>query len=533
MDIVTANTPAKLYEAISQFLQSDYSQDELVKTYNDARKQANSILVIYPVLPDVPSCINDPLDGLQSIRKWCEEAEKTVDDIVYSLGRQTIRKVISQFKKLRGFASNVLSLVDKKLQNETRAKYAKKRAQEQARFQAEIDRRLLAKQKTSAAASGIKSDVGSPLVLEAQIRADILEETGFILLPEECEENKAVQSYLSKDPTYNDRLSQPHKEICEVVEEINKLISSKTPTGKLLDIYCKLKNIPLQQQYNEIGRVYSLQNLADVILDNCSHLYSSVDNVIKTLENIQAKTETGQNTGTGTGGKQSKSKLAQKLIRAIDQATELAKEVYSCGDKSEYNAKMERLGGEINALAIECGLAKEADPPYSPGMLSWHPSLVMKQASAVMGGIERKLFPEIGRLSTLRARAELLTEIGSEHPPTETLEEDIVQKIKPVKELSKETAQKESAGEQKNPDYYEVIVGKGICNIGQSVKLLEQVIADTGRQGVSCSERAWKSFKKFFREKDYSKMIEQFRWDKGEQKLHTEIPVGKLFIKKQ
>lgn len=291
MDTQTINTPENLYQAIVKFLESDYSHEDAEKTYNDARKCVMRFRGYYSSLPTLPACKEKPLDGLQDIMQWCIEANKAVDDIVSNLKRQAIDKIISQFKKLRGFADKVLSLVDKKLQNETRAKYAKKRAQEQARFQAEIDRRLLAAEKASAAAPGIILDVFSPLVLEAQIRADILKETGFTLSLEESEENKAVQSYLSKDPAFNDRLSQPHKEICEVVEEINKLISSKMPTGKLLDIYCKLKDIPLKQQYNEIGRVYSFQNLADAILDNCSHLYSSVDNVIKTLENIQTKIE--------------------------------------------------------------------------------------------------------------------------------------------------------------------------------------------------------------------------------------------------
>lgn len=292
MDTQTINTPENLYQAIVKFLESNYSHEDAEKTYNDARKCVMRFCGYYPLLLTLPACKEKPLDaldGLKNIMQWCTEANKAVDDIVSNLKRQTIDKMISQFKKLRGFADKVLSLVDKKLQNETRAKYAKKRAQEQARFQAEIDRRLLAAQKASAAAPGIRLYVDSPLVLEAQIRADILKETGFILSPEESEENKAVQSYLSKDPTFNDRLSRLDKEIHKVLKEINKLAGNNTSDGKLIDIYCKLRDIPRQQQYDEVS--YSFTDLADIIFGNCNRLYTSVDNVIKTLENIQTKTE--------------------------------------------------------------------------------------------------------------------------------------------------------------------------------------------------------------------------------------------------
>ena len=125
--------------------------------------------------------------------------------------------------------------------------------------------------------------------------------------------------------------------------------------------------------------------------------------------------------GNKTNKKPPKSKLAQKLIEVIDRVVELAKEVYSCEDKFAYNTEIEQLCGEINALAVECGLANEADLPCSSGMFSWRPSLVMRQASVVMGGFE-KAFPEIGQLYTLRAKAKLLAESESQESeePAET-----------------------------------------------------------------------------------------------------------------
>jgi len=105
-------------------------------------------------------------------------------------------------------------------------------------------------------------------------------------------------------------------------------------------------------------------------------------------------------------------KLAQKLIGVIDQITTLAADGHPPKDISDYNTKMARLGGEVNALAFNCGLANEAEPPYDSGMLSWSVSRTVKYAAVALGGIE-KLFPEIARLYTLRAKAKLLVEKGS------------------------------------------------------------------------------------------------------------------------
>lgn len=52
---------------------------------------------------------------------------------------------------------------------------------EEARIQAERGRRLLATQKGIAAAAGVRLDVGAPLVIEAQTRADMARDIGFVL----------------------------------------------------------------------------------------------------------------------------------------------------------------------------------------------------------------------------------------------------------------------------------------------------------------------------------------------------------------
>jgi|GEM_PF-4162428 len=91
----------------------------------------------------------------------------------------------------------------------------------------------------------------------------------------------------------------------------------------------------------------------------------------------------------------------------------------------------------------------------------------------------------------------------------------------------------ETNSRQKDADFYKVTIGKGICNIGKSVQLLTDIIADTNREGVACEERTYKSFRRFFREKGYTEMLEQFDYDKRTQKLSTKIPVGRLFLEKQ
>jgi len=54
-------------------------------------------------------------------------------------------------------------------------------AEEEAKIKLEEGRRLLATQKARFAAGNIRVDVGSPLVVAAQSRADVLKDVGFIL----------------------------------------------------------------------------------------------------------------------------------------------------------------------------------------------------------------------------------------------------------------------------------------------------------------------------------------------------------------
>jgi len=58
---------------------------------------------------------------------------------------------------------------------------AMRRAEEEAKLKLEQGRKLLASQKSAFAAGNVRVDVGSPLVVAAQTRADILKDVGFIL----------------------------------------------------------------------------------------------------------------------------------------------------------------------------------------------------------------------------------------------------------------------------------------------------------------------------------------------------------------
>jgi len=284
MDIKKINTPEKLHQAIVKFLESDYSHEDLIKTYNDACKCVLCFRGIYPELSDLPLSKEQPLDGLQDVMNWCIKSFKIVDDIVFNLERQTISATISQFKKLRDFTSRVLSLVNSKL---------KEQAQKGARAKIEreyknLNERALRLQKEYENRN-VKGVGGRIEKSWLEVRAELYPEEQRMLGREIAD---AVQIYLSKDPTFKDKLSQLHdKEINEVFETLNKLVGSDTPTGKLLDIYCKLKDIPLQQQFDDVGYAYFLNDLTDVIYSGCNRLYTSVDNVIKTFEEIQTKAE--------------------------------------------------------------------------------------------------------------------------------------------------------------------------------------------------------------------------------------------------
>ena len=270
MDIKTTNTPEKLSQAIGTFLQSDYSHENLVTMYNDTRKGAIGFRGVYSALPALPAYRDNPLDGLQDIMDWCNESSKVVDDIVSHLEQQIISETINQLKKLRGFADRVISLVDNSL---------KEQAQKEARAKVEKEYKNLNEEASKAQKM--------PLLEQIEIIGK-LEIENLMILRRETED--VVQIYLSKNPTFKDRLSQSDREINEVLETLNKLVGSNTPTGKLLDIYCKLKDIPLQRQFDDVGYAYSpIDDLTDIICSGCNRLYTSVDNVIKTFEEIQTK----------------------------------------------------------------------------------------------------------------------------------------------------------------------------------------------------------------------------------------------------
>lgn len=79
------------------------------------------------------------------------------------------------------------------------------------------------------------------------------------------------------------------------------------------------------------------------------------------------------------------------------------------------------------------------------------------------------------------------------------------------------------------PPKYEIAIGGDICNIGPSAKLLMRVQNHAPRKGEPCTERSWKSFRKFLRDTiNRGDMLEHFYHQDG--KIHTSIPVGKLTI---
>lgn len=61
------------------------------------------------------------------------------------------------------------------------AELAKKQSEEDAKIQGERGKRLLASQKAGFAAAGVKSNVGTPLVIEAQTKADIAKDMTWTL----------------------------------------------------------------------------------------------------------------------------------------------------------------------------------------------------------------------------------------------------------------------------------------------------------------------------------------------------------------
>lgn len=267
MGELKANTPEQLYQAIGRFLQGDYTHEDLVAMYNDARKCASGFRVTYSALPKVPIFNEDPLDGLQDMWEWCDKSVKAVDDIVFKLERRTISEVVGQFKILRGLAKSIVSIVNSELKT-------KIQREAEAKLQAEYTK--LRKKKLE------RQPKLSPLVLETAIVRDLVEVNVEV-------REEAVKIYLSECPEFKEELSKKYQKIDDAIKKINELVGSKTPTGKLLDIYCKLKDIPIEQQFDEVGYAYSLIDLADIIFDKCNRMYASIDIVIKTFKEIQEK----------------------------------------------------------------------------------------------------------------------------------------------------------------------------------------------------------------------------------------------------
>ena len=116
--------------------------------------------------------------------------------------------------------------------------------------------------------------------------------------------------------------------------------------------------------------------------------------------------------------------------------------------------------------------------------------------------------------------------MNSEHPN--------LGRIRKALEQGKEelALDKNQPKEQEGQELHMIVLGKDKCNRGQSVKLLEQIINDTKREGVPCTERAYKSFKKYFNDREYKEMLKKISHDKKTKKVTTTIPVGKLFISK-
>lgn len=285
MDTQMINTPEKLHQAIGKFLHGGYSHDDLVKMCDDARKCAIGFRGDYSALPVLPAYKGNPLDGLQDVMDWCIKSSEVVDDIVSNLERDTVVAVISQLKKLKDFVSRVLSLVNSELREE---------AQKEARAIVEKEYKNLNEK-----AARLKTDQMLLIRQEEAVREIELE----ALQISRRETKELVEIYLSKDPAFEARISQMNNEVNEVLEAINRLVGSNTPTGKLFDIYCKLKDIPLQQQFDAIGYVFCpIDDLADVICGGCNRLYASVDNVIKTFEEIQTRAEQKKAADKKAGG---------------------------------------------------------------------------------------------------------------------------------------------------------------------------------------------------------------------------------------
>lgn len=249
MSFVNCKTPELLYQRIEQTLKYKYqvaSEQQIdipEKTYHEAQTCALGFRKIYKDLPVLPASHPRPLVGLQELMAWCIEADGKIDEMAIQLDLRVINRAIKLLKKLRKLARK-LPHINKDLWNQ---------AEQKARECPDFESNLLAmtkKQDSKLPAHKVLEKIHDEVCLE-------IEKKYFCKIAEEL--------YRDVDTTYAKKLHQLDDQIGNLIEKINWQLN-KPPFGDLLDAYCKLNAIPLDNVFAKIGRAYSLDAMVDLIL---------------------------------------------------------------------------------------------------------------------------------------------------------------------------------------------------------------------------------------------------------------------------
>jgi hypothetical protein len=310
MDIQTITTPEKLYQAVVDFLDSNYSEGHLVKTYDDACKCIIRFRGVYLELPAFYKK-DKPFDGLQDTMDWCTKASGVVDNIVDDLDRNVIEGFIRNLNKLKGLPASGFHKINKNIWEK-----AKERAQKILKKYKDSKKRprgldtfsyCSTRTRLSYAASIISNlaDVADRKAGRPNRWSHILTHNSIHKVPliKQMEEaytemyfyRSVEKIYRLMDSDYTNALAKLEDRIFIVFEEWNKL--NATNTGNLLDKYDKLKGLNLQDRVERLAHAYSIDSIVDTVLFglNANSFFGGetreilVDGIIETLHNISRK----------------------------------------------------------------------------------------------------------------------------------------------------------------------------------------------------------------------------------------------------
>lgn len=256
-------TPAELYKSAVKLLETS-KQEEDIKTF--IAKARFSILRFYtiaPQLPELHSLDEDAMAGFRNIMEWYFKAKDFIENLPYRMDSKIINRMIELLKELKA-----LSLSDIFSDGVIREKIQKKAKRDIKNYRKLINEK------------GGKRELGSSQMNELLGLTSNEQYSDHFFL------TSAEKIYRTLDKTYAESLDQLQNNIYQITSKINEFDS--TPTGRLLDQYDKLAGMLIQERFNRIGILYSINKIVEWELSGQKIQNEPlIDSVIETLKEIK------------------------------------------------------------------------------------------------------------------------------------------------------------------------------------------------------------------------------------------------------